>query len=118
MDYSETPVVRAELQRELDHLRELLKEKSVALDLQRVEYHRRLLELNNAHERTEKAAQATVPRETYDTFMANHSHWKEDIKTQVDRAVGAAAANARIFYIITTLMSLMFGALALWLKSK
>lgn len=117
VDYSEAPVVRAELQRELDHLRELLREKDVALNLQRVEYHRRLEELNNAHARAEKAVLATVPRETFDVFVGANNKWRDEMSRSIVSIQSSSAANSRIFFAVVALLGLALSALAIWVKA-
>lgn len=117
-------IVRQEVQclidREIAHLYDKIqleaKEKQTALDLQRMEYHRRLNELNNAHERAERAVRETVPREMFETFLNNHAKWREEIQGKLSAAEGASAANARFFGLLVVIVGLVFSAIALWMK--
>jgi hypothetical protein len=63
---SERPVTRAELERELAHLRELLIERDKALLLQASEYERRLDLLNHEHERAAENWRLSLPRDQYE----------------------------------------------------
>lgn len=63
---SETPITRAELEREITHLRELLTERDKALQLQAAEYERRLDGLNHEHERSARQWSQAVSIERYE----------------------------------------------------
>lgn len=115
--------IRAETQafidREIKHLRELIErttaEKEKALQLQRVEYLRRLDELNNAHSRAEIAQRATVPRETYDVFVSSYNRWREEVITEAQTIKASQAARDRIFYLAIAVMGLIFSAISIWM---
>lgn len=118
--------VRAETQalvdREIRHLRELIErttsEKEKALELQRTEYLRRLDELNNAHARAEAAVRATVPRETFDVFIANYNRWREEVMAETGNIKAAAATRDRIFYFFITIAGLIISGITIWINLK
>lgn len=120
-DQSE-PVLRSDLDREARHLQVLIEtvlaERQRQLELQGLEYHRRLSELNNAHERAERAVQATVPRDLFDAFVSENNKWKENVAAELATNRGAAAASVRFFTVTTILLSLGFTALTIWLRSQ
>lgn len=121
---SDQYVVRSELEaymdREIRHLRDLVDritlEKTRALELQGVEYARRLEELNNAHERAEKAVSATVPRERYENFLIGYNEWKDEVSKSIAKAQGVTNANARFFAIVVSITGLIFSLVTIWMK--
>lgn len=101
-------VVRSELEaymdKEIRHLRDLVDrvtmEKTRALELQGVEYARRLEELERRHDRAEKS----------------YSEWKEEVQASITMAEGATAANAKFFAIVVAVTGLIFSAITIWMK--
>lgn len=114
--------VRDIVDREIKHLKELVErtaaEKDVALLLQRVEYLRRLDELNNAHARAEAAVRVTVPRETFDVFVANYNRWREEVVVDTGNIKASAATRDRIFYLFITIAGLLLSGITIWINLK
>lgn len=114
--------VRDIVDREIKHLKELVErtaaEKDVALLLQRVEYLRRLDELNNAHARAETAVRATVPRETYDVFVSSYNRWREEVIAETGSIRAAAAARDRMFYLFITIAGLLLSGITIWINLR
>jgi hypothetical protein len=88
------PVTRAELERELAHLRELLTERDKALLLQATEYERRLDLLNHEHARAAENWRLSLPRERYEA----------DVRAQTARLVawimGVIAALSLVLQVL------------------
>lgn len=117
----ERQVTRTELQREVEVLRQLIQailaEREKALELQRLEYHRRLDELNQAHARAEKAAAATVPREVYDLFERQVNEWKDMVNKEINTTKTSSIASAKFFALMVTVVTLLFSAIAIWIAA-
>lgn len=116
------PVTRAELDREIGHLRLLietvLSERGKTLELQALEYQRRLGELNQAHERAERAVQLTVPRDLFEQHVAETAKWRETVNQEFAAIRGASSGSAKRFTIVTTIMFLAFAAMTIWITLK
>lgn len=118
--------IRAETQafvdREIKHLKDITERttalKDEALLIQRTEYLRRLDELNNAHARAEAAVRATVPRETFDVFVANYNRWREEVIAETGNIRSAAATRERIFYLFITIAGLLLSGITIWINFK
>lgn len=118
--------IRAETQafvdREIKHLKDITERttalKDEALLIQRTEYLRRLDELNNAHARAEAAVRATVPRETFDVFVANYNRWREEVITEAGNIRASAATRDRIFYVTITLAGLIISGVTIWINIR
>lgn len=119
---SKPGIAIAVLQRENEHLRELMvagfTSRDKALELQGMEYERRLEVLNDAHARAEKAVEMTVPRTEYNMFMSEFQKWKLEMQTDSATMKATTTANMRFFTVVVSLISLAFTAISLWSRFK
>jgi len=82
-------VLRAELRAHREMTAERFRSLSEALRLQAVEYERRLAELNNAHERAETVARATVSIGKFEDFVSSQEAARRAAERRVEDQLSA-----------------------------
>jgi hypothetical protein len=87
-----------------------------ALELQAVEYERRLADLNNAHERAITVAQGTVSREAFETYMHSQDEKAQLLALDMGLVKEELAATRGRSAAYTVAMGLVFAALAVALR--
>ncbi len=101
-------------------LEERLKGMDKALALQSIENHRRLDELNHAHEKQVKDQATYVSEDKFNGFLAEYGQWRNSVmKTLAETAgtsQGSITSRALFFSVIAILVPIITLITLLWKK--
>ena len=78
-----------------------------ALQLQAVEYGRRLDELNHAHEKSKEDRLELVTRNELSEAKNENTTWRNATQSALDKAAGAATARAGMLAVLTALIAII-----------